>query len=475
MNSIKKILTICSSLVLVLGLSAGVWADDPQGESEREVERLSSGIFASDVGMTYPSLFPIWNDTTNQFESRTYTVPSVVTSSGIDVSRYQGNIDWQAAAADGVDFAFIRVAYRGYETGKIQEDSYFRRNIEEAQKAGIRVGVYVYSQAVTEDEAREEAAYLMHKIAGYQMDLPLVFDYEFAGKTGRLYDAYKNGNLGREKATSICLAFCRYVKSFGYDSIVYANASMLNNQLNADKLEDETEIWLANYTTNTAYRGDFEYWQYTSSGQVDGIYTKVDCNFAFVNRSYRSGNGCFPFADVTSGFWYYNSVKYAYDHDLFAGSSWNRFDPDGIMTRAMLVSVLYRLDGSPKVEGNSDFNDLSQDWYKDAVLWAKQNGIVSGVSDVSFAPNQPVTREQMAAILYRYASYKGYDTAGLSDLSAFSDRGTISGYAVSSMQWAVNKGYISGFPGKTLAPKSGTTRAQVASILERFCKANFVN
>ena len=399
MNSIKKILTICSSLVLVLGLSAGVWADDPQGESEREVERLSSGIFASDVGMTYPSLFPIWNDTTNQFESRTYTVPSVVTSSGIDVSRYQGNIDWQAAAADGVDFAFIRVAYRGYETGKIQEDSYFRRNIEEAQKAGIRVGVYVYSQAVTEDEAREEAAYLMHKIAGYQMDLPLVFDYEFAGKTGRLYDAYKNGNLGREKATSICLAFCRYVKSFGYDSIVYANASMLNNQLNADKLEDETEIWLANYTTNTAYRGDFEYWQYTSSGQVDGIYTKVDCNFAFVNRSYRSGNGCFPFVDVTSA-WYYNSVKYAYEHDLFAGTSWNRFDPDGIMSRAMLVSVLYRLDGSPKVEGNSDFNDLSQDWYKDAVLWAKQNGIVSGVSDVSFAPNQPVTREQMAAILY---------------------------------------------------------------------------
>lgn len=475
MNSIKKILTICSSLVLVLGLSAGVWADDPLDKIERESELFPAGFLPYDVGMTFPSLFPVWNDTTQQFEDCTYTVPSVVASSGIDVSRYQGNIDWQAVADDGVDFAFIRVAYRGYETGRLQEDAYFRRNIEEAQKAGIRVGVYIYSQAVTEDEAREEAAYLIHRIAGYQMDLPLVFDYEFAGANSRLRNAYDNKTLNAEKGTDICLAFCRYVESFGYDSIVYANKSMLNQQLNADRLEDETEIWLANYTTNTSYSGGFQYWQYTSSGQVDGIQTKVDCNFAFVNRSYHSGNGCFPFVDAPSTAWYYNSVKYAYDNDLFNGTSWNRFEPESTMTRAMLVSVLYRMDGSPKAEGNSGFDDLTQDWYKDAVLWAKQNGIVSGVSATSFAPSQPVTREQIASILYRYAAYKNYNILGLTDLSGFGDAQSVSAYAVMPMQWAVKEGYISGFPGKILAPCQGATRAQVASILERFCEANSVH
>ena len=475
MNSIKKILTICSSLVLVLGLSAGVWADDPLDKIERESELFPAGFLPYDVGMTFPSLFPVWNDTTQQFEDCTYTVPSVVASSGIDVSRYQGNIDWQAVADDGVDFAFIRVAYRGYETGRLQEDAYFRRNIEEAQKAGIRVGVYIYSQAVTEDEAREEAAYLIHRIAGYQMDLPLVFDYEFAGANSRLRNAYDNKTLNAEKGTDICLAFCRYVESFGYDSIVYANKSMLNQQLNADRLEKETEIWLANYTTNTSYSGKFQYWQYTSSGQVDGIQTKVDCNFAFVNRPYHSGNGCFPFVDASSTAWYYNSVKYAYDNDLFNGTSWNRFEPESTMTRAMLVSVLYRMEGSPNAEGNSGFNDLSQDWYKDAVLWAKQNGIVSGVSTTSFAPNQPVTREQIASILYRYAAYKNYNVLGLTDLSGFGDAQNVSAYAVIPMQWAVKEGYISGFPGKILAPRQGATRAQVASVLERFCKANSVH
>lgn len=472
MNSIKKILTLCGSLVLMLGLSAGVWADDPLGETEREVEPLFSGIFSSDVGLTYPSLFPIWNDTSNAFESRTYVVPSTVESSGIDVSRYQGNIDWEAVANDGVDFAFIRVGFRGYETGNIAEDTYFRQNIENAQKAGIRVGVYIYSQAVTEDEAREEAAFLMHKIAGYTMDMPLIFDYEFAGKTGRLYDAYKAGNLSREKATNICLAFCDYVESFGYDSMVYANASMLTNQLDADRLEQNTEVWLANYTTNTSYKKKFNYWQYSESGKVDGVSTKVDCNFAFVKKTYSSGSGCYPFIDTPSDAWYYNSVKYAYDHDLFNGTSWNRFDPESTMTRAMLVSVLYRMEGSPSVTGSTGFTDLTQSWYQNAVLWAKEKNIVSGMSATSFAPNQPVTREQMAAILYRYATYKSYDVLGLSDLNEFRDAQSISSYAVMSMQWAVSKGYITGFPEKTLVPQGSATRAQVASILNRFCETN---
>lgn len=471
MKSIKKILSLCGSLILVLGLSVGVWADDPLEEIDRGEDAFSSGILSLSAGMTYPSAFPIWNKETQTYEDTTYVVPSVVLSNGIDVSRYQGNIDWKAVAADGVDFAFIRVAYRGYgAAGNIAEDSYFRRNIEEAQKAGIRVGAYIFSQAITEDEAREEAAYLMHKIAGYHMDLPLVFDYEFSGDPGRLRAAYDNGSLNPEKGTDICLAFCDYVEKCGYDSIVYANAWMLTNRLNATRLESGTEIWLANYTKQTAYQKKFQYWQYSESGKVNGIGTNVDCNFAFVQNTYRSGSGCFPFVDVASSAWYYDDVKYAYDNDVFNGTRWNQFDPESSMTRAMLVSVLYRLDGSPGVSGDSGFTDLTQDWYRSAVLWAKNNGIVSGVSAVSFEPDQPVTREQMAAILYRYAAYKNYNILGLADLSGYGDAHTISSYAVTPLQWAVKEGYITGFPDKTIGPKQGATRAQVASVLYRFAK-----
>ena len=175
------------------------------------------------------------------------------------------------------------------------------------------------------------------------------------------------------------------------------------------------------------------------------------------------------FSDVAEGAWYYDAVKYVYEKGLFSGTSAETFTPSAPMTRAMLVTVLYRLAGSPAVSGTGTFADVdSGKYYASAVLWANQNKIVNGTTATTFTPNSSITREQMAAILYRYAQYKGYDTAKTADLSAFADAGSISGYAQEAMRWANGSGLINGISAAVLNPAGTASRAQVASILMRF-------
>lgn len=177
------------------------------------------------------------------------------------------------------------------------------------------------------------------------------------------------------------------------------------------------------------------------------------------------------FADVTGGSWYYDSVKYAFETNLFSGMSDTAFGPDTAMTRAMLVTVLWRLDGSPAAE-SAGFADVADGtWYTDAVSWAAANGIVSGYSDETFGPNDGVTREQMAAILYRYAAFCGYGTGAKADLGKYSDRSGISEWAKTALSWANAEALITGTTGTTLAPSDGATRAQVATILMRFLRS----
>lgn len=208
---------------------------------------------------------------------------------GIDVSKYQGNIDWKAAKAAGVDYAFIRVAYRGYgDSGNIADDTYYKQNIEGALAAGVPVGVYFFSQAITEKEAVEEAQYILNKIKGYNVTLPVVMDFEFAGTgVGRLY----NAGLDKAQMTEICLAFCETVKAAGYEPMLYANKVMLTNYLNASQISSQYDIWLAQYTSEATYAGDYTFWQYTSSGTVDGISGKVDCNFWYQGTENGGNNG----------------------------------------------------------------------------------------------------------------------------------------------------------------------------------------
>lgn len=177
------------------------------------------------------------------------------------------------------------------------------------------------------------------------------------------------------------------------------------------------------------------------------------------------------FTDVQPTDWYAEAVTYAVENGLFQGTSATTFEPNANMNRAMLVTVLYRMSGE-QAKADTAFGDVAQDaWYAEAVAWAKTNGIVSGVSATQFAPNQNVTREQMAAILYRYAQYKGRETGNAdANLAAFADANTVSSYAVPAMNWAVKNGLISGTSATTLSPNGSATRAQVATILMRYQK-----
>lgn len=175
-----------------------------------------------------------------------------------------------------------------------------------------------------------------------------------------------------------------------------------------------------------------------------------------------------PFADVYSTSWFYNDAAFVYEKGLFSGTDSRSFSPDASMTRAMLVTVLYRLDGEPAVTGRSSFADVSSGmYYENAVIWAAANGIVTGTGSTTFSPDAKVTREQLAAILYRYAQYKMLDVRAEAKLSSFTDAASVSGYANAALSWAIAEGLVNGASGR-LMPKGDATRAQVAAILHRF-------
>lgn len=179
----------------------------------------------------------------------------------------------------------------------------------------------------------------------------------------------------------------------------------------------------------------------------------------------------FPFADVAKGSWYYEGVRCAYENGLMSGTGEGTFSPDLPTGRGMLVTILYRLAGSPAA-GSASFTDVAKgQWYADGVAWASANGVVSGYPDGSFRPNDTITREQMAAILYQYARIQGKLDDSRADLSIFSDLDSLSAYAKEPMSWAVAQGLFSGVSADTLAPGGSTTRAQAAVILTAFSKA----
>lgn len=176
-----------------------------------------------------------------------------------------------------------------------------------------------------------------------------------------------------------------------------------------------------------------------------------------------------PFADVSSSDWFYNDVRYVYEKGIMDGTGADRFSPNAPLTRAMIVTILYRMAGSPSVSGSSDFTDVATGkWFAKAVAWAAANGIVNGYGSGLFGPNDPVTREQLAAILYRYAVYGGMTAVTLEEnLGGFADTAQLSAYAIQAMNWAVGQGLING-SGSNLVPKAQATRAQVAAIIHRY-------
>lgn len=179
-----------------------------------------------------------------------------------------------------------------------------------------------------------------------------------------------------------------------------------------------------------------------------------------------------PFTDVNEGDWFYDVVLYAYDNGLMTGVSATEFAPNQTTTRGMIVSMLARLEGVTSAE-SAGFTDVADnDWYATAVNWAASEGIVNGFEDDTFRPNAPITREQMAAILYNYADYKGYDVSARADLSDYADAASISSWAEDVLAWANAEGLINGMTATTIDPQGATTRAQTAAMFERFLTAH---
>ena len=194
-----------------------------------------------------------------------------------------------------------------------------------------------------------------------------------------------------------------------------------------------------------------------------------------VEAFFAPGATSLPFTDVSAGDWFYEAVQFVYENGLMDGVGNNLFAPNATLNRAMAVTILYRLEGSPDLDGENlgyPFADVDGDtWYSDAVYWARLNGIVDGVENNHFDPTGSLTREQMATILYRYAQYKGADVSASGDISGFADSANVSSWAVDAVKWAVGSGLVNGVEGNALAPQGTSTRAQAAAVLMRLSQA----
>lgn len=206
-----------------------------------------------------------------------------------------------------------------------------------------------------------------------------------------------------------------------------------------------------------------------ADGKLTGL--DEDDEVVVTFRPVSDGPGSNPFADVSDAAWYADAVAYVYDKGMMNGVSETSFAPNDTTNRAMIVTMLYRLEGEPDAAASAFTDVAAGSYYADAVAWAQATGIVTGISDTLFAPDNSITREQLAAILYRYASFKGYDvSSGGMSLAEYEDVSQISSYAVTAMQWANENGLITGVTDTVLDPKGNATRAQVATILMRFCE-----
>lgn len=214
---------------------------------------------------------------------------------GMDISQHNGKIDFKKVKKDGIQFVFIRVGYTGYTKSSfsLNYDKNYKTYIKDAKKAGLKVGVYWYSQSTKVSEAKKEANALLKAIKGYSITMPVVFDYEFADtKKGRLDSA----RLSKTNMTANALAFLNTVSNAGYDACIYASENFLGEHLYANQISSSFKVWLANYSSKTNYRGDYEFWQHTAKGRVSGMRGNVDINFW-----YRGENSTYLGTQVYTG------------------------------------------------------------------------------------------------------------------------------------------------------------------------------
>ena len=206
------------------------------------------------------------------------------------------------------------------------------------------------------------------------------------------------------------------------------------------------------------------------TNKVSGVYLTKDMTvYASWRVDENPGTGANPFTDVSEKDWFYGDVMFVYENGLMLGTSKTLFSPHGTATRGMMATILWRMEGSPAPKGKNSFTDVEAGkWYADAITWTAENGIFAGYGKDKFGPDDPITREQLAAIFYRYADYKGYDLTVKGNLDKFKDADKITDYAKTAMQWAVGNGLVKGKSGNLLDPQGTATRAEIAAMLHRF-------
>ena len=426
---------------------------------------LRSGLSGSDSEI-FDKVFGAKISYVSSYTGKTYYVPSdCKVYDGIDVSKWEGTINWSRVMGDGVDFAFIRVGYRGTSSGALYEDPWYDQYMQQANDVGMPVGVYIYSQALNQEEAVAEAKFSLERVKNYNVQLPIVIDYEYYTGSGRLDTA----NLSRRQKTQNVLAFCNTVLDAGYQPMLYANKSFMTDDVYAEEISEVAPVWLAHYTTNTSYSGSYDYWQYSESGRVDGISTDVDCNFYFTDGPLIPENSVCGFKDVLSSKWYADAVSYVYNAGLMTGTSSTTFGPTESLTRPMMAQILYNFCGRPAVTYSKIYTDVpAGQWYTNAVIWAAKNKIMLGYGNGTFGVNNTISREQIATVLYNFSRQQKLDTSAQTSLSAYSDASKVSGYAVTAMQWAVASKVMSGRSANILAPQSTTTRAECAQLFKTY-------
>ena len=206
------------------------------------------------------------------------------------------------------------------------------------------------------------------------------------------------------------------------------------------------------------------------TNKVSGVYLTKDMTvYAGWRMDENPGTGVNPFTDISEKDWFYGDVMFVYENGLMLGTSKTLFSPHGTAMRGMMATILWRMEGSPVPKGKNSFTDVEAGkWYADAITWTTENGIFAGYGKDKFCPDDPITREQLAAIFYRYADYKGYDLTVKGDLDKFKDADKITDYAKTAMQWAVGSGLVKGKSGNLLDPQGTATRAEIAAMLHRF-------
>ena len=247
----------------------------------KKVNKVISFLLAFIMLFTSTSVYAS-TKTRSRYTGITYTHNSKFKNKelvyGMDVSQHNGKINFKKAKRDGIEFVFIRVGYTGYTKSSfsLNLDKKYKTYIKDATKAGLKVGVYWYSQSTKVSEAKKEAKALLKAIKGYSITMPVVFDYEFADtKKGRLDSA----KLSKTNMTANALAFLNAVSNAGYDACIYASENFLGEHLYANQISSNFKVWLANYSSKTNYKGDYEFWQHTAKGRVSGMRGNVDINF----------------------------------------------------------------------------------------------------------------------------------------------------------------------------------------------------